>query len=110
MNSDDREFIEEAAKRLDAALEQLEAEEIRLLAIVGDERANELRAFWLSEFDEVDMEEIRRGLDFDDRSLLRVWNRLHRNRDRRARAGRTAMIMNAGRDDLDATPPKKKIE
>lgn len=57
MNSDDREFIEEAAKRLDATFEQLEAEEIRLLGIVGDERANELRAFWLSEFDEVDMEE-----------------------------------------------------
>ncbi|MGD9657177.1 MAG: hypothetical protein AB7U61_05985 [Methylocystis sp.] len=107
MNSDDREFIEEAARRLDATLEELEAEEERLRTSIGEDRATELRAFWLGEFDDADMEEIRRGLDFDDRSLLWVWNRLHRNRDRRARAGRSAMILNAGRDDLDATPPKK---
>jgi hypothetical protein len=108
MNPDDREFIEETARRLDATLEELEAAEARLRSIVGDDRATELRTFWLAEFDEVDMEDIRRGLDFDDRSLLWLWNRLHRNRDRRARAGRSAMILNAGRDDLDATPPKKK--
>lgn len=108
MNPDDREFIEETARRLDATLEELESAETRLRSIVGEERATELRSFWLGEFDEVDMEEIRRGLDFDDRSLLRVWNRLHRNRDGRARAGRSAMILNAGRDDLDAAPPRKK--
>jgi hypothetical protein len=108
MNPEDRAFIEEAARRLDATLADLEAEEARLLAIVGEERAKELRSFWLSEFDDVDMEEMRRGLDFDDRSLLWIWNRLHRNRDRRARAGRSAMILDAGRHDLDAAPPAKK--
>ncbi len=108
MNPDDREFIEETARRFDATLYELEAAEARLRSIVGEDRATELRTFWLAEVDEVDMEDIRRGLDFDDRSLLWVWNRLHRNRDRRARAGRSAMILNAGRDDLDATPPKKK--
>lgn len=108
MIPDDREFIEEAARRLDATREELEAEEERLLSVVGKERAAELRSFWLIEFDDVDMEEIRRGLDFDDRSLLWLWNRLHRNRDRRARAGRSAMILNAGRDDLDSALPKRK--
>jgi hypothetical protein len=106
MEPDDREFIEEAARRLDESLEELEAQEAHLVAQLGDERAKELRSFWLSEFDDVDMEEMRRGLDFDDRSLLHVWSRLHRNRDRRARAGRSAMILNAGRTDLDAAPPK----
>jgi hypothetical protein len=107
MNPEDREFIEEAVKRLDATREKLEAAEARLRSILGEERAAELRAFWQSEYDDVDMEEIRRGLDHDDRSLLWIWNRLHRNRDRRALAGRSAMILSAGRDDLDSSPPKK---
>jgi hypothetical protein len=69
---------------------------------------NGCHSFWLSEFHEVDMEEMRRGLDFDDRSLLRVWNRLHRNRARRAAAGRSAMILNAGRDDIEIIPTKPR--
>jgi len=106
MEPDDREFIAEASRRLDATLLELEAEEARLTALIGEERKRELRSFWLSEFDEVDMEELRRGLDFDDRSLLRVWNRLHRNRTRRAIAGRSAMILNAGREDIEIVPTK----
>ena len=88
---------------------QLEQEEARLQEILGAERAQELRAFWLSELEEIDMEEVRRSLDFDDRSLIRVWNRLHRNRARRAAAGRSAMILNAGRgDELEIIPSKPR--
>ncbi len=89
MEPEDQEFIAEASRRLDATLLQLEEEEARLVALIGEERRQELRGFWLSEFDEVDMEELRRGLDFEDRSLIRVWNRLHRNRTRRAMISRS---------------------
>ncbi len=108
MGPDDKEFIEEAARRLDATLRQLEEEEARLVAIVGEERRQELHSFWLSELEPLDMEEMRRGIDFDDRSLLRVWNHLYRNRQRRTVAGRSAMILNAGREDLDVLPQKPK--
>ena len=106
MEPQDQEFIAEAARRLDATLLQLEEEEARLTALIGEERKQELHSFWLSQFDEVDMEEMRRGLDFDDRLLLRVWNRLHRNRARRAVAGRSAMVLNAGREDIEIIPTK----
>ncbi len=108
MGPEEKDFIEEAARRLDAALLLLEQEEARLASELGEERCAELRAFWLSELDEIDMEEVRRSLDFDDRSLIRVWNRLHRNRSHRAVAGRGAMILNAGRDDLEIIPTKPR--
>lgn len=109
MNPEDKAFIEEAAQKLDASLSQLEQEEARLREALGEERAQELRSFWLSELEEIDMEEVRRSLDFDDRSLIHVWNRLHQNRTRRAAAGRGAMILNAGRgDELDIIPSKPR--
>jgi len=106
MDPEDKAFIEETAQKLDESLTHLEAEEARLRELLGEERTQELRAFWLSELEEIDMEEVRRSLDFDDRSLIRVWNRLHRNRARRAAAGRSAMILNAGREDLEIIPRK----
>jgi hypothetical protein len=108
MEPDDQEFIAEVSRRLDATLLELEAEEARLIVLIGEERRKELRSFWLSEFAEVDMEELRRSLDFEDRSLLRIWNRLHRNRTRRAVAGRSAMILNAGREDIEIIPTKPR--
>jgi len=108
MGPEDQEFIEEAARRLDATLRLLEEEEVRLTKLIGEERTQELRGFWLGEFEGVDMEEVRRGLDFDDRLLITVWNRLHRNRARRAVAGRSAMILNAGREDLEIVPTKPR--
>jgi hypothetical protein len=108
MGPEDKAFIEESAQKLDESLANLEAEETRLNELLGEERVRELRAFWLSELEEIDMEEVRRSLDFDDRSLIRVWNRLHRNRERRAAAGRTAMILNAGRQDLEIVPSKPR--
>ncbi|ARN83659.1 hypothetical protein [Methylocystis bryophila] len=109
MDPEDKAFIEEAAQKLDASLVQLEQEEARLQEILGEERVQELRAFWLSELEVIDMEEVRRSLDFDDRSLIRVWTRLHRNRARRAAAGRSAMILNAGRgDELEIIPSKPR--
>lgn len=108
MGADDKEFIEEAARRLDATLLILEEEEARLVVLLGEERRQELRAFWLGELEDIDMEEMRRSLDFDDRSLIRVWNHLHRNRSRRAVAGRGAMILNAGREDIEIIPTKPR--
>jgi len=108
MGADDKEFIEEAARRLDATLLLLEEEEARLVALLGEERRQELRGFWLCELEDIDMEEMRRSLDFDDHSLIRVWNHLHRNRSRRAVAGRSAMILNAGREDIEIIPTKPR--
>jgi len=108
MNPEDKAFLEESVRKLDESLPRLEEEEARLRELLGEERTQELRAFWLSELEEIDMEEVRRSLDFDDRSLIRVWNRLHRNRERRAAAGRRAMILNADREDLEVIPTKPR--
>ncbi|QGM46798.1 hypothetical protein [Methylocystis heyeri] len=108
MRPEEKDFIEEVARRLDATLLLLEEEEARLMGQLGEERCGELRAFWLSALEEIDMEEVRRSLDSDDRSLIRVWNRLQTNRSRRAVAGRSAMILNAGREDLEIIPTKPR--
>ncbi|CAN2534115.1 hypothetical+protein [Methylocapsa aurea] len=111
MGPEDRAFIEEAARALDASLRELEDEAARLEELIGDERVQELGAYLRREFEPVDIEEIRRTLDFDDRRLITVWIRLERNRARRVAAGRSAMTLNAGRDDIDITTfdkPKKQ--
>jgi len=111
MGPEDRAFLEETARALDASMRELEEEEERLKEIIGDERAQELGAYLRREFEPVDIEEIRRTLDFDDRRLISVWIRLERNRARRVAAGRSAMTLNAGREDIDITSfdkPKKK--
>jgi len=108
MEPDEKAFLEQMAQMLDISMKKLEAEEARLLALVGEERANELRAYWGGEFDPVDIEEMRRGFDYDDRMLITIWTRLKRNRNRRAMAGRGAMILDAGRKDLDIAPPETK--
>jgi hypothetical protein len=107
MDAEDNDFIEKAARQLDRTLELLEQEEAVFRARLGVDRVQELRAFWLSELDEIDMDEVRSSLDFDDRSLIRVWNRLHRNRAHRAAAGRASMILSAGRPDLEIVPIEK---
>ena len=111
MGPEDRDFIEEAARALDASMRELEEEEERLKEIIGEERVQELGAYLRREFEPVDIEEIRSTLDFDDRRLISVWIRLERNRARRVAAGRSAMALNAGRDDIDISAfdkPKKK--
>jgi hypothetical protein len=108
MKPDEKAFLEQMAQTLDESLEKLEEEEARLVALLGEERANELRAYWIGQFDPVDNEEMRRGFDYDDRMLITTWIRLRRNRNRRAMAGRGAMILDAGRKDLDIAPPEAK--
>ncbi|OAI29667.1 hypothetical protein A1351_00965 [Methylosinus sp. R-45379] len=111
MKPEDRAFLEETARALDASMRELEQEAERLQEVVGDERAQELQAYLRREFEPVDIEEIRRTLDFDDRRLISVWIRIERNRARRVAAGRSAMTLNAGREDIDITvfdKPNKK--
>lgn len=111
MKPEDRAFLEETARALDASMRELEQEAERLQEVVGDERAQELQAYLRREFEPVDIEEIRRTLDFDDRRLISVWIRIERNRARRVAAGRSAMTLNAGREDIDITAfdkPNKK--
>jgi hypothetical protein len=103
MGPEDRAFLEETARALDASMRELEEEAERLKEILGDERTQELQAYLRREFEPVDIEEIRRTLDFDDRRLISVWIRLERNRARRVAAGRSAMTLNAGREDIDIT-------
>ncbi|PWB84281.1 MAG: hypothetical protein C3F11_02105 [Methylocystaceae bacterium] len=101
MDPDDRSFLEEMARTLDASLRGLEEEAQRLTAVIGEDRVNELAAYLRKEFEPVDLEEIRRNLDYDDRRLLSVWIRIERNRGRRVAAGRRTMTLEAGRDDID---------
>ncbi|BBU61350.1 hypothetical protein MSC49_12850 [Methylosinus sp. C49] len=111
MKPEDRAFLEETARALDASMRELEQESERLQEVVGEERAQELQAYLRREFEPVDIEEIRRTLDFDDRRLISVWIRIERNRARRVAAGRSAMTLNAGREDIDITAfdkPNKK--
>lgn len=101
MGPDDRFFLEEMARRLDASMRELEEEAESLEAVIGEERVVELGAYLRREFEPVDLEEIRGTLDYDDRRLLSIWIRLERNRARRIAAGRSAMALSAGRDDID---------
>jgi ribosomal 50S subunit-associated protein YjgA (DUF615 family) len=103
MGPDDRAFLEQMAASLDSSLRELEEEAARISAELGDERVAELGAFFRRELEPVDLEEMRRSLDFDDRKLLSVWVRLERNRTRRVAAGRKAMALDAGREDIDVS-------
>ncbi len=110
MGPDDRSFLEEMVQTLDASMRALEDEEERLCAAIGKERVSELRSYLRRELEPVDIEEIRRTLDYEDRKLISTWIRLERNRARRVAAGRGAMLLNAGREDIDistTTRPKK---
>ena len=103
MGPDDRAFLEQMAASLDSSLRELEEEAARVSAELGEERVVELGAFYRRELEPVDLEEMRRSLDFDDRKLLSLWVRLERNRARRVAAGRKAMALDAGREDIDVT-------
>lgn len=107
MGPDDRSFLEEMARMLDASMRELEDEEERLRAAIGEERVNELRTYLRREFEPIDIEEIRRNLDYDDRKLISTWIRLERNRARRVAAGRGAMALDAGRADIDISRPTR---
>jgi ribosomal 50S subunit-associated protein YjgA (DUF615 family) len=103
MGPDDRAFLEQMAATLDASLRELEEEAQTLAAEIGEERVAELAAFHRRELEPVDLEEMRRTLDFDDRRLISLWVRLERNRARRVAAGRKAMALDAGRKDIDVS-------
>jgi ribosomal 50S subunit-associated protein YjgA (DUF615 family) len=103
MGPDDRAFLEQMAVTLDASMRELEDEAQRLSADIGEERVAELGAYLRREFEPVDLEEMRSTLDFDDRRLLSLWIRLERNRARRVAAGRKAMALDAGREDIDVS-------
>jgi hypothetical protein len=82
-------------EELEASLRGLEVDEAQLIALIGKERVLELKMFWKNEFDEIDMQEIRSGLDYNDRHLIFVWNRLDRVRRYRALAGQSVMRLSA---------------
>lgn len=103
MGPDDRAFLEHMAVTLDASMRELEDEAQRLSIDIGAERVAELGAYLRREFEPVDLEELRSTLDFDDRRLLSLWIRLERNRARRVAAGRKAMALDAGRQDIDVS-------
>ncbi len=91
MELDDRAFLVSMVEELEASLRVLELDEARMIVIIGAERVLELDKFWKSELDDIDMQEIRSGLDYNDRSLIFIWNRLDRVRRYRALAGQSAM-------------------
>jgi hypothetical protein len=102
MDSDDRDFLVTMAQELEASMISLQADEVQMIAMIGAERVLELEQYWKNELDEVDMQEIRRGLDYNDRYLIFVWNRLDRVRHYRALAGQSAMRL-SGRGTIAPT-------
>jgi hypothetical protein len=91
MDGLDPAFLAEMAKELDASMRKLEQREAELLAMLGAERVEELRALWAKEMERDDEEELKRNMDWDDKELIWVWARLERARQKRVLAGRTSM-------------------
>ena len=61
-------------EELEASMRTLELDEAGMIATIGAERVLELEKFWKNELDEIDMQEIRRGLDYNDRHLIFISN------------------------------------
>ncbi|WP_020174576.1 hypothetical protein [Methyloferula stellata] len=92
MGDEIQQFLTEMARGADATTQELEREEARLRALVGQERAGELKQLWANELDPADEEDIKRYMDWNDKELIWTWSRLERSRERRAAAGRAYMI------------------
>jgi hypothetical protein len=95
VESDDRAFLVAMVEELEASMRTLELDEAGMITTIGAERVLELEKYWKNELEEIDMQEIRRGLDYDDRRLIFIWNRLDRVRHYRALAGQSAMRLSA---------------
>jgi hypothetical protein len=91
MDSDSRKFCGETARSLEGALQRLMAEEARLIETLGPVRVEEITEYCNGTLDSKETETFRRGLDFTDRELISVWNRLIRVRHDRAAVGHTIM-------------------
>jgi hypothetical protein len=87
-----QQFLTEMARGADATTHELEQEEARLRALVGNERAEELEQLWTKQLDPADEEDVKRYMDWNDKELIWTWSRLERSRERRAVAGRAHMI------------------
>ncbi len=92
MDNPDPAFLAEMARELDASARKLEQREAELLAMLGPERAEELRQLWAKQLDANDEEDLKRGMDWDDKELIWVWARLERARSRRVLVGRQTML------------------
>lgn len=88
----DPEFLAQMAKELDASMRKLEQREAELVAMLGAERVDELRALWARELERDDEDEMKRNMDWDDKELIWVWARLERARQKRVLVGRTSMV------------------
>lgn len=91
MNEDDQDFLREMAKSLDATLYELNAREEELLDVLGDERAEDLQSYYDRRLDPEEAEQFREMLDYDDRQMISVWNRLLRVKEQRLLVGRLLM-------------------
>lgn len=91
MKSEDQAFINEMVMELEDSIRALAAEEVRLVAKLGDERVAELLEYWERRMPPEDEEAFRLALDHNDKKLTWVWLRLKRARLSRARAGQALM-------------------
>jgi hypothetical protein len=101
IGQDEQEFLEQMAKQLDATIQTLKQEEIRLLDHLGEDRVRDLDQYRRSVRDphdvsqywqpELDTHEMRGTLDYADRKLLALWSRIERIQENRALAGRILM-------------------
>jgi hypothetical protein len=88
----DPEFLAEMAKELEMTLRRLEQREAELVGLLGAGRVEELRALWAREMEQIDEDELKRTMDWDDKELIWVWARLERARQKRVLVGRTTMM------------------
>lgn len=101
MADPDPEFLAQMAKEIDGSMRKLEQREEELIALLGAERVEELRALWAKELETDDENELKRNMDWDDKELIWVWSRLERAREKRVLVGRTSMVSQKLGKDVD---------
>ncbi len=95
MKADDVEFLADMAIQLDETIRKLVMEEQAMLEKLGDDRVQELKAFWNQEFTAEEAADFNRRLDYWDKILIRTWANSKRAHQTRAQVGQTLMKLNS---------------
>lgn len=95
MKADDLEFLAGMAIQLDETIRKLVMEEQEILEKLGHARVQELKEFWNQEFTAEEEADFKRGLDYWDKILIRIWANAKRAHQTRAQVGQTLMKLNS---------------
>lgn len=104
---DDAQFLTQMVRQLEASIGGLYERDRQLRLTLHPERVGQLRELWDGELDRAAEIELRAGLDWREKELLRVWARLKRARSARAEAGQAIMRRFAPGDPPDRPHPPR---